>query len=89
VEDLEAVATGGQPERTVLASQAIAAVRKAKTGAQLSMRADVLRVLVKAPKVDLVRLETVSDDLKAAGHIAEFVYQEDGDLKELSVSVDI
>jgi valyl-tRNA synthetase len=83
------IAQDGEPELATVASHAIAAVRKAKSVAHLSMRADVLRVLVEGPTSGLDQLRTVSGDVKAAGHIGEFVYREDAEAEELRVSVEL
>ena len=64
-----------------LAADTIAAVRKAKSDAKLSMRADVpsLRVVGRAAEID--RLRSVAADLKAAGRVGEidFVVDESAD----------
>jgi valyl-tRNA synthetase len=88
-QELAAMADDGRPELATVASQAIAAVRKAKSTAQLSIRTDVPRVLVEASAAELARLQTVSRDVQAAGHVAEFVYRENEDAEELLVSVEI
>jgi valyl-tRNA synthetase len=71
------------------ASAAIAAVRKAKSTAKLSMRAEVARVVVAAPKAELDRVRTVADDLRAAGNVAELAFEELEEGAELSVSVEL
>jgi valyl-tRNA synthetase len=88
-QELAAMAAAGQPELVVVASSAIAAVRRAKSTAKLSMRAQVGRVLVEAAAPELARLRIVSGDLLAAGHIGELVYRENAQAAGLSVSVDL
>ncbi|WP_034591927.1 valine--tRNA ligase [Hamadaea tsunoensis] len=53
------------------ASTVIAAVRKTKSSAQVSQKAAVSLVSVRGSAAFLDALRTVSDDLRAAGHIAE------------------
>jgi valyl-tRNA synthetase len=77
------------PELLGAASAAIAAVRKAKSTAKLSMRAEVARVVVAAPKAELDRVRTVADDLRAAGNVAELAFEELEEGAELSVSVEL
>jgi valyl-tRNA synthetase len=57
-------------------------VRKAKSEAKLSMRAEVSRLTVTGPEAELVR--QAQDDLCAAGNVEEFVLDH-GD--ELTVEV--
>jgi valyl-tRNA synthetase len=83
----ESAAAG--PELLTAASAAIAAVRKAKSTAKLSMRAEVARVVVAAPKAELDRVRTVADDLRAAGNVAELAFEELEEGAELSVSVEL
>jgi valyl-tRNA synthetase len=82
-------ATDGQPELTEIASSAIAAVRKAKSTAKVSMRAEVTRVVMEAPSAVLDQIRTLSSDIQAAGRIAEIIYKTNDDAPELAVSVEL
>ncbi|MHA6761760.1 valine--tRNA ligase [Streptacidiphilus sp. PAMC 29251] len=63
------------------ASVSIAAVRKAKSTAKVSQRAEIARVVIGAPDAVLDRIRMISQDIRAAGHITELVYRsQDGDL---------
>ena len=77
VEELTAAAPDGDQELVGVVTEAIAAVRKAKSSVQVSMRADVARMLVHGSAERLAQLRIVSGDVRAAGHIGELVYQED------------
>ncbi|MQA01627.1 MAG: valine--tRNA ligase [Streptosporangiales bacterium] len=61
----------GDPELVDLAGAAIAAVRRAKSQAQLSMRADVSQLRIVAAEEVLARLRPALDDVAAAGRVAE------------------
>jgi len=53
------------------ASAAIGAVRKAKSGARLPMRAEVRALVVTAPEPDLAALAMVLADVQAAGSVSD------------------
>jgi valyl-tRNA synthetase len=76
----------GDADREVLtvAAAVIAAVRKAKSEAKLSMRTEVAAVKVEAPAATLERVQAAEDDLRAAGHITKI---ERAAADELRVSV--
>ena len=67
---------GGAGDRLVLATAAavLGQIRKAKSEAKVSMRAEAARVIVRGPSgaVDAVRL--TEDDLRAAGNIADLSF---------------
>jgi valyl-tRNA synthetase len=63
--------TGGDPVVLTVAAEALAAVRKAKSEAKQSMRADVASAVVTAPEVQVPMVESVRVDLTNAGRIAE------------------
>jgi len=67
-----ALPSGGDPAVLAAASDAIAAVRKAKSAARLSMRADVATLVVTGDSVDL---RPALADLRAAGRIAEVRFE--------------
>ncbi|MBH5336130.1 valine--tRNA ligase [Streptomyces pactum] len=81
-------AEGGRPELADAAAAAIAAVRKAKSTAKVSMRAEVARAVVQAPAGMLADIELVVADVKAAGNVADLVIQE-GEGAELTVEVEL
>ncbi|WP_395106092.1 valine--tRNA ligase [Actinomadura sp. SCN-SB] len=78
--------SGGDPEVLAATAEALRQVRKAKSEAKASMRADVRRAVVRGGSTGLV----ARSDLAAAGRIAELVLEE-ADLEkadaELSVEV--
>ncbi|MFC4006836.1 valine--tRNA ligase [Nonomuraea purpurea] len=61
----------GDPAVLAVASDVLGQVRKAKSEAKLSMRAEVSRLTVTGPEIELVR--RAQDDLCAAGNVEEFV----------------
>jgi valyl-tRNA synthetase len=78
------LADHGDPAVLATAAAVLASVRKAKTAAKVSIRAEAAQVEVAGPDSDLVAAS--ADDLKAAGNIVDFsfVHVPDG---ELSVRV--
>jgi valyl-tRNA synthetase len=78
----------GVPRETLsVVSEVLSQVRKAKSEAKVSMRADVTRATVSAPPVAYAALRPATADLEAAGRIAELVVVEgDG---PLTVSVEL
>ncbi|MFG2077695.1 valine--tRNA ligase [Nonomuraea maritima] len=76
----------GDPAVLTVASDVLRQVRKAKSEAKLSMRAEVSRLTVWASDAELVRL--AQDDLCAAGNVEEFVLDRGEELgEELKVEV--
>jgi valyl-tRNA synthetase len=71
---------GGDPAVLATASAVLGQVRKAKTAAKLSMRAEAERVVVRGPDEGAVR--AAESDLRAAGNIADlsFLPAADGEL---------
>ncbi|OZM79225.1 valine--tRNA ligase [Pseudonocardia sp. MH-G8] len=67
---------GGDPEVLTAATAVLTAVRRAKSEAKVSMRADVRRAAVTADPTVLARLTLAETDLRAAGHIQELELQE-------------
>jgi valyl-tRNA synthetase len=63
--------TGGDPAVLPVAAEALAAVRKAKSEAKQSMRADVATATVTAPEAQVALVEATRSDLTDAGRIAE------------------
>jgi valyl-tRNA synthetase len=67
----------GDPEVLAGTAAVLRQVRKTKSEAKVSMRADVAHALVRGAAVAKVRL--VEADLRAAGHIADLVLEETAD----------
>ncbi|GAA1248895.1 valine--tRNA ligase [Kitasatospora nipponensis] len=65
----------GDPRLLELAAEAITAVRRAKSAAQLSMRAEVARLVVRGPAGTLAALARVLPDVRAAGRVLEVVQE--------------
>ncbi|MEV4217921.1 valine--tRNA ligase [Nonomuraea sp. NPDC049725] len=70
----EAGQPGGDPAVLEAASQVLRQVRKAKSEAKASMRAEVSRLTVTSPQAALIRL--AQDDLCGAGAVEEFVLEQ-------------
>ncbi len=69
----------GDPEVLTAATEVLSAVRRAKSEAKLSMRADIRRTVVTAPRATLDRLALAETDLRAAGRIGELTLEERAD----------
>ncbi|GAA2203973.1 valine--tRNA ligase [Nonomuraea monospora] len=69
----------GDPAVLSVASEVLGQIRKAKSEAKLSMRAEVSRLTVWTPDLELVR--QAQDDLCAAGNVEEFVLESGDTLK--------
>jgi valyl-tRNA synthetase len=67
---VDEIASDGDPHVLLLATAALAQVRRAKSERSLSMRAEVISALVQAPRPALDRLSLAAADLRAAGRIA-------------------
>ena len=78
-------AVEGDPELLALASQVIAAVRRAKTDAKVSMRSAVEVLTVTGPAEALDRFAGIEPDIRIAGAIAD-VTTRDG-AGELAIEV--
>ena len=68
----------GEPAMVGDTSTALSAVRKAKSDAKVSMRADVSSAVVTGEADILGRLEQAADDLAAAGRIATLTFLPEG-----------
>jgi valyl-tRNA synthetase len=84
-DELSTMAADG--DRAVVADTAVALslVRKAKSEAKASMKADVASAIVRGPAESLDRISAVAGDLKATGSIAELNFEPGGD----AVTVDV
>ena len=71
---VHAVAEGGDATLVDDTAEVLTAVRKAKSEAQVSMRADVATATVAAPADQAARLRLAEYDLRAAGRIAELAF---------------
>jgi valyl-tRNA synthetase len=80
---LRALAGGADPTALAVAGEVIADIRRAKSAAKLSMRAEVGSVLVRAGADQLAVLAGVADDLRAAGRIATLDTEDTGGPAEL------
>jgi valyl-tRNA synthetase len=67
--DAAALPAGGDAATLPAAGTVLGAVRRAKSEAKLSMRAEVARVVVTGPAGTIDRIRQVADDLRNAGHI--------------------
>ncbi|MFJ2782400.1 MULTISPECIES: valine--tRNA ligase [unclassified Kitasatospora] len=65
----------GDPQLLGVAAEAIAAVRKAKSAAQLSMRADVAKVVARGAEPALALLRQVLPDVQSAGHVLDVTFE--------------
>ena len=70
VEPLIELAGGADTSALQTAAAAIAVVRKAKSDAKLSMRADVATLRVVGPEPALASVRAVAEDVRAAGRVA-------------------
>ncbi|GHG13727.1 MULTISPECIES: valine--tRNA ligase [Amycolatopsis] len=75
----------GDPELLALASQVIAAVRRAKTDAKVSMRTAVESLTVTGPADVLARFGEIEPDIRTAGAIANVTTREGGFAVEAKV----
>jgi len=71
VAELARAAPGGTAASLDAAASAIGAIRKAKSQARLTQKAEVARLIVRGKHRQLAVLSEVIDDVRAAGHVAE------------------
>ncbi|MFZ9987194.1 MAG: class I tRNA ligase family protein, partial [Candidatus Nanopelagicales bacterium] len=85
----EVLAMAGDGDRAVVADTAIALslVRKAKSEAKASMKAEVASAVVRGPAESLARLESIAGDLKATGAIADLTFDPGGDTIDVAVTL--
>jgi valyl-tRNA synthetase len=80
-------AAHGDPSAVALASTAIGAIRKAKSAAKLSMRAEIGSVLITGDAAELATVRGFAGDLVSAGRIGELRYEQvDGGEFQVAVS---
>ena len=70
--------SGADPAVLATAAAVLGQVRKAKTAARLSIRAEAARVVVRGPDEAAVRAS--EPDLRAAGNIADFAFEQAAEL---------
>jgi valyl-tRNA synthetase len=76
---LRGLAGGADPTALVVAGEVIADIRRAKSEAKLSMRAEVGSVLVRAGADRLAVLAGIADDLRAAGRVTTLDTEDTGE----------
>jgi valyl-tRNA synthetase len=74
------LACDGDPEVFTVAAEVLGRVRKTKTEAKQSMRAEVASVTITGPAAVLERVRSAEADLRESGRIAEVVYADGADL---------
>ncbi|MEV4160124.1 valine--tRNA ligase [Nonomuraea dietziae] len=74
----------GDPALLAVVSEVLRQVRKAKSEAKVSMRAEIARLTVRGPQAELIRQG--ADDLCGSGNVDEFVLEQG---EELTVSVEL
>jgi len=70
-DELGVLAGDGDPVVVQSAADVLSAIRRAKSEAKVSMRAEVSSVVVTAPADRIAAVTAVADDLRAAGSVAE------------------
>ncbi|MFI9100238.1 valine--tRNA ligase [Streptomyces fildesensis] len=85
--EIRAMAADGDGELLATAAEVIAAVRKAKSEAKVSMRAEVTQAVVSGPRKVLDRYALVDADVRAAGRIGSVELREDAGPLEVRVSL--
>jgi valyl-tRNA synthetase len=76
----EQIPAGSDSTALTAAAGAISAVRKAKSDAKLSMRADVATLTITGPQASLELLRSVADDVKAAGRVGSVEFADGAEL---------
>ena len=79
----------GAPSPLTVAADVLGRIRKAKSDASASMRAEVSRVVVTDTTDRLAALALAADDVAAAGKVSELVTEELDGSGELSVEVEL
>ena len=86
-DELVSVAADGDRSTVADVAVALSGVRRAKSEAKASMKADVERAVVTGPAASLERIATARDDLAAAGRIAELVLEPGGEAIDVHVTL--
>ena len=80
----------GAPELTAIAAEALSQLRKAKSEAKVSMRADISSVTVTASAQTNTALASAASDLRAAGRmLSDFEYVESGETTGASMTLEV
>jgi len=85
-ETLTAVSPGGDPLVLADTSAVLSLIRKTKSEAKVSMRAEILSAVLTGPSESVQRAMLASQDLRAAGRIAELTAVAGGDHLEVKVT---
>jgi valyl-tRNA synthetase len=86
-DELGSVAADGDRRTVADLAVALSAVRKAKSEAKVSMRADVSDAVVRGPAESAARIQTAAADLCAAGRIAELRFESTDGPIEVAVTL--
>lgn len=86
-DELDLVAAGADPQVVADVAVALSAVRKAKSEAKASMKADVTQAVVSGPEQALARIDLAAADLAAAGRIRTLVTDPGGDTITVEVTL--
>lgn len=86
VEEFGAAATAGDPHVLIETSAVLGAIRKTKSEAKVSMRADVESAAVSGPDTKVRAAQMAATDIKGAGRVAELTFTADAS-DEVTVAV--
>lgn len=86
VEEFGATATAGDPHVLIETSAVLGAIRKTKSEAKVSMRAEVESATVSGPDTKVRAAQMAATDIKGAGRVAELTFTADAS-DEVSVAV--
>ncbi|MCX9189960.1 valine--tRNA ligase [Carbonactinospora thermoautotrophica] len=87
-DELRGLAAGADTAVMSAATEVLTQIRKAKSDAKLSMRADVAHVTVRGPEKLLTPVRAVERDLAAAGRVQRFeLVETEGDTLEVEVTL--
>ena len=86
-EEVLSVAADGDRLTVADTATALSLVRKAKSEAKVSMKADVERAVISGPADAMERIRSVAGDLQAAGSIADLVVTPGGDAINVDVTL--
>ena len=86
-EEVLSVAADGDRLTVADTATALSLVRKAKSEAKISMKANVERAVISGPADAMERIRSVAGDLRAAGSIADLVVTPGGDAINVDVTL--
>jgi valyl-tRNA synthetase len=84
--ELEGFTNGQASSMLQRASDALMGIRKAKSDQQLSMKAEITSLVIKAPAGKLEELKAIDADLRAVGKIDSIAYEIDEEISIANVS---